>query len=394
MSLALTRDGWPSVAARLEQPPAMRQAVEIDAAGASAWAKANKVSTGGPGTVIGRINAARAAMSLPPFKILPTRVPEQARAKAEERYAPRETSVQDAATAPAMSAASRVSCASAPGLPTTEAELIDLVSDYDGTITGEVTPVLAGWILNLNTGNRPLADAAVDRFVAILKSGQWVNTGEPVILSREAVLNDGQHRLTAIVRSGISAVLDIRFGIERAAFAATGTGTRRTAGNVLAIAGKPNASLQAAIARLLIHHAAGQPQRFNQQVEGRAIIDQVEAEPAIGEVAAVISKLKFAPAKTASFGFVLVLARRLRSAEDVYAFARLVASGVTDEDSPARRLHVRLRDAAMSRERLSQIDVAILAIRAWNAFAVGRAIQQLRVGEVDRTAHGFPKVTA
>ena len=73
-----------------------------------------------------------------------------------------------------------------------------------------------------------------------------INTGEPIIVSREGVLNEGQHRLTAVQRSGIGAVLDVPFGISREAFAATGTGARRTVGNVGAIAGKSRASMLSA----------------------------------------------------------------------------------------------------------------------------------------------------
>jgi hypothetical protein len=68
----------------------------------------------------------------------------------------------------------------------------------------------------------------VDRFVARLRAGQWINAGEPVIISDTGCLNDGQHRLTAIMRNGIPAVMDLLMGIARDAFTATGTGARRT----------------------------------------------------------------------------------------------------------------------------------------------------------------------
>ncbi len=70
----------------------------------------------------------------------------------------------------------------------------------------------------------------------------------------------------------------------------------------------------------------------------------------------------------------------------------LVDSGKAEEGDATRRLHVRLRDAAMAKERLPQLDVAVLTVRAWNAWVAGRPLQQLRVGEADRTAKGFPKV--
>ncbi len=52
----------------------------------------------------------------------------------------------------------------------------------------------------------------------MLREGRWLNTGEPIIVSREGILNDGQHRLLAIKETNMSAELDIRFGVPRVAF--------------------------------------------------------------------------------------------------------------------------------------------------------------------------------
>jgi hypothetical protein len=75
--------------------------------------------------------------------------------------------------------------------------------------------------------------------------------------------------------------------------------------------------------------------------------------------------------------------------------ADLVASGMfqsEDESEPTRRLHVKLRDAAMKGDRIHQVDTAILTVRAWNAWVRGDAIPPLRVLEIERTNTGFPKV--
>ena len=280
-----------------------------------------------------------------------------------------------------------------PPIAASEDELLDLVGNYQGTITGVVTPELAAALLTLNTNNRPMSPRAIDRFQAILRRGAWQNTGEAIIVASNGQLSDGQHRLTAIRRTGIAAECDVRFGIARAAFAVTGTGARRTTGNAMAIAGKPNATMQAAIGRLLVQHDAGYINRANIQVDSDLVIAITDAEPAIGNVAALIRSLKFKPTRTAPFGFALVLAHRATSLDQVAAFANLVDGGKADEEDATRRLHVRLRDAGMNKERIPQIDVAVLTIRAWNAWTEGRAISRLVVTEADRTAEGFPKAT-
>ena len=79
-----------------------------------------------------------------------------------------------------------------------EDDLLDLVSNFSGTINCLVTSQIASWLLDLNTGNRPVLKAHVDRFRTILQTKRWQNTGEPIIVSREGVLNDVHSGLTHV----------------------------------------------------------------------------------------------------------------------------------------------------------------------------------------------------
>ena len=370
--------------------------VEADLATIEQWGRANGVQP-----VEGRIRVAdvafaRSKAGLPKYKVVP-RVLNGAAAEREPIMTVPDKQTPPAKTggptAPARQVPAIVPPAAAgiAAIAASEDALLDLVANHQGTITGMVTPELAMVLLTLNTNNRPMSPRAIDRFQAILRRGAWQNTGEAIIVASNGQLSDGQHRLTAIRRTGIAAECDVRFGIARSAFAVTGTGARRTTGNAMAISGKPNATMQAAIGRLLVQHDAGYINRANIQVDGDLVIAAAEAEPAIGNVAALIRSLKFKPTRTAPFGFALVLAHRATSLDQVAAFANLVDGGKADEEDATRRLHVRLRDAGMNKERIPQIDVAVLTIRAWNAWIQKRPISRLVVSEADRTAEGFPK---
>ena len=48
----------------------------------------------------------------------------------------------------------------------------------------------------------------------------------------------------------------------------------------------------------------------------------------------------------------------------------------------------------MAKERMHQVDVAILVIRAWNAWIKERPVQMLKVLSTDRVGDGFPKVVS
>src|SRR6201994_4902895 len=70
-----------------------------------------------------------------------------------------------------------------------------------------------------------------------MRSGEFENTGEPIIISAEGVLNNGQHRLLALVEADAVVDMDVRFGIPRRVFTKTDTGAARSAADVLTIGG-------------------------------------------------------------------------------------------------------------------------------------------------------------
>src|SRR5690348_15979222 len=88
-------------------------------------------------------------------------------------------------------------------LEVSPAAILDLVLSMDGTIRLLVTPAVAEVLLSMNIGNRPLIKGWVDDLTERIRRGAWKLTGEPIIVAREGILNDGQHRLHAVVESGI-----------------------------------------------------------------------------------------------------------------------------------------------------------------------------------------------
>src|SRR4051812_33290522 len=68
----------------------------------------------------------------------------------------------------------------------------------DVTVTVELAKLLLRYNApGLGGTNRLLRPERVAFWATIMRDGEWVNTGEPVIFSDDQTLNDGQHRLTA-----------------------------------------------------------------------------------------------------------------------------------------------------------------------------------------------------
>ncbi|MCL2623550.1 MAG: hypothetical protein FWD31_07795, partial [Planctomycetaceae bacterium] len=109
-----------------------------------------------------------------------------------------------------------------------------------------VTPELAKVLLGGNLKNRPKNSRNFKKLCAQLRGGKWKVNGATITFSRHWQLLDGQHRLFAIVETGISAPCILGIGFDPGAFATLDQGAKRTNADNLSIAGFANTRLLAA----------------------------------------------------------------------------------------------------------------------------------------------------
>ncbi|WP_257264502.1 ParB/RepB/Spo0J family partition protein [Endozoicomonas sp. ONNA2] len=95
-----------------------------------------------------------------------------------------------------------------------------------------MTPEMAENILEERNGrNRKISKELVRRISRDIKNDRWIFNGQPIIFDDEGHLIDGQHRLTAIARSGKAVETLVVSGIEdKKAFHTIDHGKPRTFG--------------------------------------------------------------------------------------------------------------------------------------------------------------------
>lgn len=79
-----------------------------------------------------------------------------------------------------------------------------------------VTPQIATDLLATQTRNRPLSDAQVSAFAEIMRAGRWSDSNDLICVTAGGVLINGQHRLSAVVKSGVSVWMDVKFNADPA----------------------------------------------------------------------------------------------------------------------------------------------------------------------------------
>jgi hypothetical protein len=114
-----------------------------------------------------------------------------------------------------------------------------------------VTPDLANDLLRLNTQNRPVKSVVLNRYISDMKAGKFVFSGDAIKISKEGVLLDGQHRLLAVVSSGISIQTHIQSGLDPAVFTVLDTGSPRTISDIMALKNYKYYSSVAPVARII-----------------------------------------------------------------------------------------------------------------------------------------------
>lgn len=274
-------------------------------------------------------------------------------------------------------------------------ELLNFAINHRGTVSDvSITPEVAAFILELNTENRKMKPTVVTRLASIITGGRWINTGEPIIISENGQVNDGQHRLAAIIEANQPAVVDIRFGVSRAAMAATNTGVPRYGHDLMVLRGEQYAAALAATLRFVTLWNQGRITRYTLAVDNVLLEQTLANHPDVREATAMMSRKHVRGTKQSWFAFCLWLFMQHWPIETVQAFSDQVATGEGYSGDPARELYRRLDTVwGMSGRRVEVIDKIIITIKAWNAYVEHRRIGTLRVDLHNRTSDGFPALS-
>lgn len=253
-----------------------------------------------------------------------------------------------------------------------------------------VTPELAQRWLNCNTHNRPLRNHHVAKLASAMKAGEWILTAEPIAFSkpytdaqgnevRETLIN-GQHRLWAVIESGVSCEFTVWWGCDPEEFSVIDQGAQRTFGDVLATTRQDVAdpTLVASVCSSFIHYALG----LNKSAEHPlriSHIDMLLAGVPESVSAAVDYKKrlrKFAPRPVISS---LMLAHIVNpSMADMIVNQLKDAVGFTERD-PIRALHLYISDNLVNPNKDSSAALNYKTCHALAARMRGEHIRVLKI---------------
>lgn len=130
-----------------------------------------------------------------------------------------------------------------------------------------ITPQRAKQILaDSNFDNRKLKLRTVENYAAMMRAGEWRTTPETLSVATNGRLLNGQHRLHAIVRSGVACTFLFVYGVDESVYAVLDRGARRSVADAIQ---RPQKLTEAASLLARLH--AEKPSVLDHAIEHAAV---------------------------------------------------------------------------------------------------------------------------
>lgn len=241
-----------------------------------------------------------------------------------------------------------------------------------------ITPAMAEVILSNNPNNRGVREIKLMQITSDMKSGRWAMNGEAIIIAKTGELNDGQHRLQAIIDAKVSLPMLFVFGVDRETRTTLDQGASRSAGDYLHMEGTPNSMQVSAVARMLIGYKRAKGESFGR----RGAISASEVMSVARNNREIMTAVrwgynhysrmkKLASVSVMAFCYVVLLSQDTR---DGLAFMEQLVSG---EDLKLGDAIMTARDRLLNLEQRSDVNRVEIILRAWNAYREKRTMRTI-----------------
>jgi hypothetical protein len=255
-----------------------------------------------------------------------------------------------------------------------------------------LTPEMASeWLLK-NKGNRNLRSGVVASYQRDISDGEWLMTGDPIRFDWNDRLIDGQHRLEAIIASGVPVEVLVIRGLDPRVQDVIDSGSKRSAPDVLKFNGLDhNNATVAGAARIAIAREAGQLRyATSAHTPVKATSSQIrnwwQANRDIEEAAQFASKhaksIGAAPSALAYTVFMLNQIDVVAATEFFTSISEFRTTGANDPRATLLKTFNKLRD---DRTHMSAGVQLFTIFTAWNAHRDGKSMSKFVTTKRDRT---------
>lgn len=257
----------------------------------------------------------------------------------------------------------------------------------------EIGPTHAERMLAKMHDNRPIRDSRVEALADAMRGGRWELNGEAIKIDRDGKVIDGQHRLRAIMESGMTIKTLVVRGLSPEARWSVDAGARRTPGDVLGMAGYGGTNLLASTARLMWLHERGLLGGRIAAPTNAEYPGIVEAHPSLKEAITFCTNSHGGVLRLTPCVFMRALTMEADPERSDEFFGKVRSGEGLKATEGAYHLRERLLKRHAQQYRLTATAALAIVIKAWNADLIGKRVNLLYWKPTNKEGgEAFPKV--
>ncbi|MFI1532089.1 hypothetical protein [Streptomyces griseus] len=245
-----------------------------------------------------------------------------------------------------------------------------------------LSPELAKLLLRRNKKNRPIRPSTITEYARDMVAGAWTLNGEATKLAWNGDVLDGQHRLHACEKAGVSIPTFIVGNLPPETQDTMDSGLRRTTADVFALNEEDHSTTLAAIVRRVWGWNAGD-RKFTRRssptkTEARAVL---RGAPEIRRSAEIAGRTRtaFPHIPQSALGTAHYLFNSIDPNETAWFFQRLADGAEIPHGHPILALRARVTSERAKAGRIPWARHLTYLVITWNAVREGRDLSRFSV---------------
>lgn len=266
-----------------------------------------------------------------------------------------------------------------------------------------ITPSMAADMLAKNKKNRPVKKRIVNFLSKQMQQGMWKFTHQAIAFDNEDKLQDGQHRLLALIDYGKPLDFLVVYNSPKENFTVIDTGKSRSAADILALEGYHNYNNLSSSIKFIINYkentisgaiTSDRGTRNNSEnvVTNGMILDYLKENPHLEDwtmdaIDNYYRKFPLIVPSLVSGMYCILKEQNPNLAEEFYN--QLFLGTDIPKDSAIRFFRQRLINDQASNKNMSKKNKLAMLIKSWNSFKKKESVSGLRY---DPKKEKFPEL--
>ena len=239
-----------------------------------------------------------------------------------------------------------------------------------------MTSELAKDYLSRNTQNRNVKKRVLSFYKKQMRSGSWKENGEPIIIDKNGIVKDGQHRLMAVAETGYAYRVPVISGVSPDVMDTIDTGTNRSAGDVLHLEGFKNATKLASIIKAILlgkitTEAASSVQISNNDILNFAMEKKSYLEEIMKSTVEIYHLQVTMVLSTTDIGYYIYT---YGNTDEVKTFLKMISGSIREPKTATDYVYKKLYHSKTGESRLSKTQKSDYIAKAYLKYTQGNPV--------------------